>query len=316
MAQRAVQEPAEPVPARDPKRDNAIYHDAAAGSYDGKWALTFEGPGFEYVRARAEWMLPASSYPRVLEVGCGTGYWGLNLWQAGYVDEAHATDISQGMLAVCRARAEHLGCDIELRRSDAERLPYPDRSFDLVTGHAFLHHLPEPRAALAEMFRALRPGGAVFLAGEPTVLGDRLAGLSKRALVAAGRLAAAVPPLRRYLRQPPGPPATERERNLRDLEFAVDLHTFEPAEVERWTRDAGFDRVRVETEELVASLVGWAVRTFEAEVRPGLLGRRWGRFAYGTWRALYELDQRVLCSVLPKRLFYNLLLYAEKPEEG
>ena len=69
----------------------------------------------------------------------------------------------------------------------------------------------------------------------------------------------------------------------------------------------------VETEELVSALFGWAVRTIEAEARPGLLGERWAWFAYRSWRGLYAFDQAVLRRVAPERAFYNALLYAERP---
>lgn len=304
--------PAEPA-VRDPKRDNALYHDAAAATYDGKWSLSFQELGRGYVRLRAERMLHRRQFPRALEVGCGTGFWILNLWQSGFVEELHGTDISEGMLEVCSGNARKLGCDIDLRRADAEDLPYPDGSFDLVTGHAFLHHLPQPAMALAEMYRVLRPGGTLFLAGEPTAAGDRLAGVSKQAVVGAFRLLDRVPALREVRRAPDAPPATEEERVLRDLEFAVDLHTFEPSQVAGWAREVGFERIRIETEELTASLFGWAVRTVEGEARPGLLGKRWARFAMYGWVWLYRLDQDVLYRVVPKRLFYNLLLVAQKP---
>ena len=296
--------------AVDAKTANVIYHDAAAASYDAKWSISFDPPSQAYVRDRARRMLPRSRYDRVLEVGTGTGFFILNLWQTGFVGEAHATDISPGMLEVCRANAEMLGCEIETRTADAEGLPYDDSSFDLVAGHAFLHHIPDPAAALAEMWRVLKPGGAVFIAGEPTLWGDRLAGLVKRATRESFRLVASTPGLR--IRREPAPAASEEERAMHDLEFEVDLHTFAPSEVERWATDAGFGEVRIETEELIASLFGWAVRTLEAEVRPGLLGRRWARFAYHAWRTLYRVDD-LLRGVVPAPLFYNLLLYAQKP---
>ena len=293
----------------DPKTANILYHDAAAASYDGKWAISFDERSVRYVRERAERMLPRRRYGRVLEVGSGTGFFLLNLWNAGYVEEAHATDISPGMLAVCAESARRIGCDLRTQSADAERLPYEDGSFDLVVGHAFLHHLPDPKGALAEMHRVLRPGGALFVAGEPTRMGDRIAGGAKRfAHRAFGLVDRAVGGLRR----PPIPaPRTEEERVLRDLEFAVDLHTFEPAEVALWALEAGFVRTRTATEELVSSLFGWTVRTIEAEGRPDLFGPRWGGFAYRTWLGLYRLDV-LLSRVVPRRYFYNLLLYAER----
>jgi ubiquinone/menaquinone biosynthesis C-methylase UbiE len=298
--------------ALDPKTANLLYHDAAAATYDGKWSISFDEPARSYVRERAERMLPKTRYRRVVEVGAGTGFFVINLWQSGYVAEPHATDLSDGMLEVCRANADLLGCPIRTRSGDAERLPYGDGTFDLVVGHAFLHHVPEPRGALAEMHRVLAPGGAILVAGEPTRVGDRLAGVSKRVARTAFRAAALMPGLRR-IRRGRGAAATTEERILRDLELEVDLHTFRPADVTAWAEAAGFISVRVETEELMASLFGWAVRTIEGEAREGLLGRRWARFAYRGWRSLYRLD-RLLERVIPPQVFYNLLLYAEKPK--
>ena len=298
--------------AVDPKTANVLYHDAAARSYDGKWAISFDRRCISYVHERADRMLPRRRYERVLEVGIGTGFFLLNLWQSGFVGEAHACDISTGMLRVCRDNGGHLGCGVRLAAADAEALPYADGSFDLVVGHAFLHHLPDPVLGLAEMRRVLVPGGAVLLAGEPTTLGDRIANLAKRS---AFRAFVALDRLRPGLRRPrPQEPPTEDERTMRELEWHVDLHTFEPADVARMARGAGLAAVRVETEELVSGLFGWAVRTLEAEARPGLLGERWARFAYHGWQRLYRLDQGLLYRVVPHRAFYNLLLYAERPE--
>jgi ubiquinone/menaquinone biosynthesis C-methylase UbiE len=295
----------------DPKRANVLYHDAAARSYDGKWAIGFDQRCLTHVRDRAGRMLPNFRYERVLDVGVGTGFFILNLWQAGFVGRPYACDLSTGMLAVCAESARALGCDIELRVADVEDLPYEDRSFDLVVGHAVLHHLPHPDRALAEIHRVLVPGGDLLIAGEPTRLGDRMA-------KATGRLTArAVRSARRYvpsLGPPVRPdPATEDERIMRALEWDVDLHTFQPAELARSLGRAGFERIRVETEELASSLVGWAVRTVEAEVPAGRLGTAWASAAYRTYLALYALDQRILYRVLPKALFYNVLGYGRRP---
>ncbi len=164
------------APARlDPKAANALYHDAAARAYDGKWAISFDDRCLRYVRERAERMLPGRSYGRVLEIGAGTGFFMLNLWRAGLVAEAHAIDISTGMLAVCAENARTIGCDVRLRVADAERLPFDNGVFDLVVGHAILHHLPSPGAAIEEAYRVLVPGGDLLIAGEPTRRGDRRA---------------------------------------------------------------------------------------------------------------------------------------------
>ena len=294
----------------DPKTANERYHDAAAATYEEKWSISFDPASVAYVRERAERMLPEPRYGRVLEVGAGTGFFLLNLWQVGFVEEAHATDISGGMLDVCRRNGALLGTTVHTRTADAERLPYDDGEFDLVVGHAFLHHIPEPGAALAEMARVLRPGGTLFVAGEPTRWGHRITGISKWAARTALRAADRLPGMR--LREAPPAPANDDERTLRDLEWEVDLHTFDPGDVAGWTAAVGLEDVRVETEELVAAWFGWAVRTIEGEARPGLLGWRWGRFAMLGWRALYAIDRR-LEGIVPPGLFYNLLLSARKP---
>ncbi len=65
--------------------------------------------------------------------------------------------------------------------TEAEQLPFEDESFDLVFGHAVLHHIPDLERAFAEFHRVLRPGGVVAFAGEPSRYGDRLAAVPKRA---------------------------------------------------------------------------------------------------------------------------------------
>ena len=97
------------------------------------------------------------------------------------------------------------------------------------------------------------------------------------------------------------------------LEAVVDLHTFDPAELERAARVAGATGVRAVTEELTAAIFGWPVRTFEAAVPPGRLGLRWATFAYRSWQRLSWLDAKVLAPVVPRRLFYNVLLTGTKP---
>jgi len=300
----------------DPKTANILYHDAAARSYDAKWAISFDERCIRYVRERAERMLPARRYGRVLDVGSGTGFFIVNLWLAGFVDEPHGCDISPGMLEACAESARTVGCDVSLRTADAERLPYDDASFDLAVGHAILHHLPEPEVALREIHRVLRPGGAMFLAGEPTRTGDQLAKAVGRLTWKAWRTAAQYVPRLRSPGPPPEDSMTEDQRLLRDLEWAVDLHTFEPADLMRMAWSAGFEDVRVETEELVSSLVGWAVRTIEAEAPPGLLGTRWANFAYRSYLRLSALDRAVLYRLLPRSWFYNALLYGLKPGPG
>src|SRR6201986_3239765 len=162
---------------------NTRYHDVAADSYDAKWGIDFGEVGQGQVLGKLRKLLGPEldrGYERSLEIGAGTGYFSLNLLQAGVVSEATCTDISPGMVATLADNARRLGLEVRTARADAESLPFSDGSFDLVLGHAVLHHLPNLRRAFAEFHRVLRPGGRIVFAGEPSRLGDRIASVPKR----------------------------------------------------------------------------------------------------------------------------------------
>ncbi|RSN24389.1 SAM-dependent methyltransferase [Amycolatopsis sp. WAC 04169] len=96
----------------------------------------------------------------VLEVAVGTG---LNL--PLYPGEVTLTgiDLSDGMLAIARGRAERLGHPVTLRRADAHDLPFDADSFDTVVCTLGLCAIPDDGKALREMTRVLRPGGRLIL---------------------------------------------------------------------------------------------------------------------------------------------------------
>ncbi|HKS49239.1 MAG TPA: class I SAM-dependent methyltransferase, partial [Amycolatopsis sp.] len=161
----------------DPKLANVLYHDWEAGTYDEKWSISFDQRCIDYARDRFVHVAGSAGWPygRSLELGCGTGFFTLNLKLAGVLDECHATDLSPGMVEVAQRNARNLGFDIEGRVADAERLPYEDESFDIVVGHAVLHHIPDLDLAFGEILRVLKPGGRFVFAGEPTRHGDYVA---------------------------------------------------------------------------------------------------------------------------------------------
>ncbi|HLY33887.1 MAG TPA: methyltransferase domain-containing protein, partial [Jatrophihabitantaceae bacterium] len=220
---------------------------------------------------------------------------------AGVLEEGHVTDLSPGMVEVAKRNAAALGFAVEGRVADAERLPYDDESFDLVVGHAVLHHIPDVELALREVLRVLKPGGRFVFAGEPTRYGDVVARRLSRFTWWATTHATKLPRLAAWRR-----PQAELDESSRAaaLEAVVDLHTFAPAELAATARRAGAVDVRVTTAELTAAWFGWPVRTFEAAVPSGKLGMRWANFAFKGWTRLSALD-RVLERVVPKGLFYN-----------
>jgi SAM-dependent methyltransferase len=295
------------------KQTQVTYHDWEAGHYDDKWSISFDERCIAYAVGRFRKAVPdVARFGKVLEIGCGTGFFLLNLAQAGIVGEAHCTDISPGMVATCTENGRRLGIEVHGRVADAEALPYDDDSFDLLIGHAVVHHLPNLATSFKEMARVLRPGGRLVLAGEPTLVGDRIAGVFKRAARGAVRVAAAVAGPSRVLADGVSalPPA---EREAAALEWEVDLHCFSPHQLERLGRQAGFEGVTTFTEELTANWFGWSTRTVEAMLRPGILPAGYPWFAYRTWRTLFAFDERVARRVVPKDWFYNCILTGTAP---
>jgi ubiquinone/menaquinone biosynthesis C-methylase UbiE len=284
---------------------NRRYHDVAAEDYDAKWGISFGEIGRRQVLGKLRKLLGdrPGPFPRALEIGAGTGYFSLNLLQDGVIGAATCTDISDGMLATLERNAATLGLDVETAACDASELPFDDDSFDLVLGHAVLHHLPDLDRAFAEFHRVLAPGGTLFFAGEPSRHGDRIAAVPKRAAL---RLA---PAWRRALKLHSGAADVAEDH---ELEGMVDVHAFVPADLEGHARGAGFSEVRVQGEELLANWFGWFNRTLEATADAQDIPWGWIQYAYRGYIALQAVDRHVLEPRLPPHLFYNLMLVARK----
>jgi ubiquinone/menaquinone biosynthesis C-methylase UbiE len=287
---------------------NTRYHDVAAQHYDSKWGIDFGEVGQQQVLAklRKAFGHEPAHYARSLEIGAGTGYFTLNMLRAGVIAEATCSDISPGMLSTLEENARDLGLRVETRVADAERLPFADQSFDLVFGHAVLHHIPDLAGAFDEFARVLAPGGTLLFAGEPSRYGDHLARVPKR-------LAAAAAPLwRRALGARAAAAGRECARDAA-LEGFVDVHAFAPSQLESMARGAGLGEVRVSGEELLANWFGWTNRTLEATAAPDDVPWAWRLYAYRGYLLLQKVDRRLLESLLPAAIFYNLMLAAVKP---
>lgn len=297
----------------DPKLANVLYHDWEAGTYDDKWSISYDERCIDYARDRFVHVAGDQGWPYqdALELGCGTGFFLLNLKQAGVLENGHVTDISPGMVAVAERNAESLGFHVSGRVADAETLPYDDDSFDLVVGHAVLHHIPDVEQAMREVLRVLKPGGRFAFCGEPTARGDFVARKLSQATWAATTRVTRLPWLREKWAKPKAEIAESERAAV--LEAVVDLHTFDPSELRRLCLRAGAVHVETVTEELTASWFGWPVRTFEAAVAPGALGWNWAMFAYRGWMGLTALDERVLAHVVPEQFFYNVCVTGQKP---
>ncbi|MGI8695142.1 MAG: class I SAM-dependent methyltransferase [Mycobacteriales bacterium] len=297
----------------DPKLANVLYHDWVSTTYDEKWSIDFDDRCTRYARDRFVAIAGAAGWPyqRTLEIGCGTGFFSLNLWRAGVVREIAVTDISPGMVDAAVANARRLGVPAQGRVGDAESLPFEDASFDLVVGHAVLHHIPDVRRALAEVLRVLRPGGRFVFAGEPTRWGDAIARRLCRLTWGAATRVTRLPGLSGWRR--PGAELAESARAAA-LEAVVDLHTFAPDALRRIAVCAGAVDVLVRTEELTAAWFGWPARTLEYAVPKDKLGGMWwAMFCYRSWLRLAAVDERLLARVVPEGLFYNALLPGGRP---
>jgi SAM-dependent methyltransferase len=295
------------MPTSESIRDaNVRYHDLAASHYDTKWGINYEEAGQAQVTGKLRKALghEPRRYGRALEIGAGTGYFTLNLLRAGVIGQAVATDISPGMLRTLESSARELGEPVETAACEASELPFADSEFDLVFGHAVLHHLPDLDAAFREFRRVLRPGGVVAFCGEPSRYGDRLAAVPKRGAVALA-------PVWRALMgaEPRGAGNGDvlwTEEEL--LEHEVDVHAFTPAALSSHAEAAGFIGVRVRGEELAASLFGWANRTLEASAEPDGIPWAWRVYAHRGYLLLQSVDRSLLEPRLPAALFYNLLV--------
>jgi ubiquinone/menaquinone biosynthesis C-methylase UbiE len=287
---------------------NTRYHDDAAATYDAKWGIQFGPIGIEQVVGKLRKALGSdpTGYGDSLEIGAGTGYFSLNLLLDGRVQRATCTDISPGMLRVLEGNAARLGLDVETATVDATELPFEDGSFDLVLGHAVLHHLPDLEASFREFHRVLRPGGRIVFAGEPSRTGDRIAQWPKRAAYKASPL------WRRLMR------AREAEHKGQHgdadpiLETMVDVHAFVPEDLEAAAGAGGFTDVRVRGEELLANWFGWANRTFESTAEPEEVPWLWKQYAFRGYLAFQAVDRALLEGRLPPAIFYNLMLSARR----
>ena len=112
----------------------------------------------------------------VLDVGCGVGHWGQLLANV-LPSSARVQGVDRDPLwverAAARASAHGLADRFSYQVAVAEKLPFADASFDLVTCQTVLIHTGDPGAALDEMVRVARPGGLI-LAAEPNNVASAL----------------------------------------------------------------------------------------------------------------------------------------------
>jgi ubiquinone/menaquinone biosynthesis C-methylase UbiE len=161
--------------------DAGVKHDSVATV--GAWAMW--GADMRRMFADVARLADAPRGTSVLDIPCGGGFAFRGL-RPGQAVRYVAADISPYMLEQAHAEARRLKVQdaIEFVDADVTALQFPDASFDLCVTYNGLHCLPDPRAALGELTRVLRPGGT--LRGTSCVAGR---GLRTDALIAILRRA-------------------------------------------------------------------------------------------------------------------------------
>ena len=131
----------------------------------------WESPAGKLRWARRVKMLSKHLGPgmKVLEVGCGTGYFTRELARSGA--DVVAIDVSPELLEIARANCSAPNVRYEIQ--NAYELNYADVVFDSVVGSSVLHHL-ELEMALREIYRVLKPGGTISFT-EPNMLNPQIA---------------------------------------------------------------------------------------------------------------------------------------------
>ena len=150
---------------------------------------------------------------RVLDVACGTGVVAVTAARRGA--SVTGLDLTPALLDVARDNAQIAGVNVDWHEGDAESLPFPAASFDVVVsqfGHMFA---PRPDVAVGEMLRVLMPGGTIaFSTWPPELFVGRLFAVTSKYM----------PPPPAGVAPPPlwGDPNVVRERlggRVRDLHF-------------------------------------------------------------------------------------------------
>ena len=106
---------------------------------------------------------------KVLEIGCGTGYFTREIVKTGAL--VTAIDISPELLDI--AKQEITANNVQFMLDNAYELSFDDNAFDSVVGSSVLHHL-EPEKAIREFFRVLKPGGSFYFT-EPNMMNPQIA---------------------------------------------------------------------------------------------------------------------------------------------
>jgi len=279
---------------------NIVFHDEFdAEIYDWKWGKQYGVEEMKRVVSEYRTYLKGKlgKIDKYLDVGCGTGAAVANLSLFEGIGEAHGSDISMGMLKACEKNAAGAGGRVRLTLSDAQKLPYRDGSFDFITCHAILHHVPHPEAVMSEVFRLLKPGGRA-LVFEPTRYGTEL-------VFKIMRYTWGIPYTIRERLKGKKPIWVVEEQYVDTLDSPVDITTFHPEELRKIVKEIDFAEADVTTYGFLGNLMKFFAHSFR-KIRPLKL------ILDRIIKILSRLDEGILKKIVPETLYFQAVISVKK----
>jgi ubiquinone/menaquinone biosynthesis C-methylase UbiE len=144
------------------KQQVAAHWDRRAAHFDEDF-----GHSIRTAAERAAWdrildlILPAGDALEALDIGCGTGFFSLELAFRGH--RVTGVDFAPSMIAQARKKAAERQATIRYEEADAEQLPFAAGSFNMAVSRHLLWTLPHPERAMDEWIRVLRPGARLII---------------------------------------------------------------------------------------------------------------------------------------------------------
>jgi ubiquinone/menaquinone biosynthesis C-methylase UbiE len=262
---------------------NRVFHDHECAYYDDRFAIVHDNRSARQAVREVQGLLgrPLRAGERVLDAGCGTGWFAAGVRRARPDVVVVGSDLSAGMLGQARAAGAW-----PLIQGDATRLPIASASVDVIVARGVLHHLPDVAGALREWRRILAPRGAIVLSSEPTPVVEAHGALLVRALLQV---------LRR--------PLSAEEDFWEVASMAANLHVFTRNQLAALAHEAGFGDVSLRTADLLSTLVLTASYVTH--------GRRPWIARHVPWRGLERwgrgVDSLLTHRVVPERFRHTVI---------
>ena len=278
------------VEAERIKEANRIIFDRNSRTYSKKRRIRFDRKTSLRLIHRYEDAMGKGFQPvdRFLDIGCGDGLILLNLTSLGFISGAYGIDLSFGMLKECKNNANNLGTDVFLAQGDVEYLPFKSNNFDLIIGHAILHHVPDIKMVFSEVYRLLKPKG-ICIFTEPTRIGSRI-------IASMLWIVWFIPMLVRRLTKT-------------QMEKLVEINVFKPQELEKEARGAGFLSVYTKPfAGFISRILYWTLDPISQRTS----SRYYHLLMSKIMDILFIFDNQILRFFIPKGWFDEVLIFLQK----